>query len=77
MRVDADGRLESVAAPELQPQPGRRDVETGDQDALDAGFDGSSEDLVTIGLEGLGLDVGVGIDEPQPGGVQLRQSAPP
>ena len=52
-------------------------IEAGHEDAFDTGREGRREDLVAVLLEGLRLDVGVGVDEPQPGGVQLRQAVPP
>lgn len=62
--MDADGGLEPVASPELKPLVRGGDVEAGDEDALDTGLDGSRKDLVAVVLEGLGLDVGMGVDEP-------------
>ena len=43
--MDASGRLEPVAPPELEPLVGRGDIEARNQDALDAGRFGGFENV--------------------------------
>ena len=77
VRMDAHGRLEPVLAGEGQALVRGRDIEAGYEDTFDTGRVGGCEDLVAVLLEGLGLDVGVRVDQAQPGRVELRQAGSP
>ena len=70
---------QAVTAYELEPTDGGGQVPGWDQQALDAGLPGSQQHRVAVGVEGLGLQVCVRVDEPQPlgarSGTQTRSAS--
>ena len=64
MRVHPDRGVEPrEAIDELQRSPARVEVPAGNEDPLDAGQPRGADHLVDVGVEPVGLEVAVGIDE--------------
>jgi len=62
--VHADGRVEPREPPDAGERTFRRsDVPARDEDALDAGKPGASDDLVRVALEPVGIQMAVAVDE--------------
>ena len=73
--MDPDRGVEPREAVDAAERPlRRRDVPTGDQDALEPGQPRRPDDLVGVSLEPIGVEVAVGVDEPASGERSTRRT---
>jgi hypothetical protein len=64
VRVYADGRVKPREPLDARKRPFRGgDVPARDEDALEAGKPGASDDLVRVALEPVGIQMAVAVDE--------------
>jgi hypothetical protein len=64
VRVDADGRIEPGEPLDAGERAfGRGDVPARDEDPLETGQPGATDDLVGVGLEPIRVEVTVTVDE--------------
>ena len=64
MWMDADGRIQpGEPLDAAEGALGRCHVPAGDEDALEAGQPGATDDLVRVGLEPVRIEVAVTVDE--------------
>ncbi len=74
--VDAGGGEDGLMTfGDLDTAPARFDIGAGADDAIDPGFSGAGDDILTVGVELLECEVGVGIYDSGAGGQLLPPAA--